>query len=212
MSVKRFIERWRCGALWLAAGALTGLLSACHFVPERTAAPVAATGDPYLHDRPAVPAAAQADFDAAVAALRAQRWPEAEPKLQQLAERFPQLSGPSLNLALGYAQSEQPELAERHFQRAIEANPNNRAARNQYGIWLREQGRFRESEAAYLQALVRWPDHADSHLNLGVLYELYLGRLPEALQHYQRYLQLRGTETPVQGWAAELQRRLQSAG
>lgn len=205
---------------------LAAVLSACSFVPQRSversaensdaeqaAMAAGAVVDPYLRDRPAVPPSVQAEFDTAVAAMQAKQWGEAEPRLQQLTEREPGLSGPFLNLALLYAQTQRPALAEQFFQRAIEVNPNNLAARNQYGIWLREQGRFREAEATYREALTRWADFPDAHLNLGILYDLYLGRLPEALQHYQRYLELRGAEeTPVQGWVADLQRRLQSAG
>lgn len=160
-----------------------------------------------------VPAAARTQFEAAVALQRAGQLPEAEQQLNQLLEKYPYLSGPALNLALICAQTQRPQLAEEYFQRALRINPGNAAAGVQYGVWLRTQGRFAEAEAAYLQTIERSPDYADAHLNLAILYDLYLGRLAPALEHYQLYLTLSGAENdPVQGWVADLQRRLQSGG
>jgi Tfp pilus assembly protein PilF len=158
-----------------------------------------------------VPAAAQAAFDSALVAQRAQQWPEAERQLQQLTEKYPYLSGPQLNLALLYAQTQRPQQAEDSFKHALRINPNNVSAANQYGIWLRSQARFSEAETAYQQALTRNPDSAETHLDLAILYDLYMGKLPQALEHYQRYLALVGDEkSPVQSWVADLQRRMKT--
>ena len=160
-----------------------------------------------------VPAAVRAQFEAAVAAQRAQQWPEAERQFAQMLERYPYLSGSALNLALICAQMQRSQLAEEYFKRALSINPGSAAAGTQYGAWLRAQGRFDEAEAMYLQTLARNPDYADAHLNLAILYDLYLGRLEPALEHYQRYLAASGaTDGPVQGWIADVQRRLQRTG
>jgi tetratricopeptide (TPR) repeat protein len=160
-----------------------------------------------------VPAAARTQFETAVAAQRAQQWPEAERQFNQLLEKYPYLSGPALNLALICVQMQRPQQAENYFRRALRINQDNAAAGVQYGAWLRAQGRFGDAEAVYLQTLARNPDYADAHLNLAILYDLYLGRLEPALGHYQRYLALSDAAgSPVQGWVADLQRRLQSGG
>lgn len=160
-----------------------------------------------------LPAAAQSQFETALAAQRAQQWPDAERQFSQLLEKYPYLSGPALNLALIYAQTQRPQLAEEYFKRALQINPVNSTAGDQYGVWLRGQGRFADAEAMYLETLARNADYADTHLNLAILYDIYLGKLPQALEHYQRYLELRGEDaSPVQGWVADLQRRMQSAG
>lgn len=195
----RYVDR-----MVIASAAL--LLSACQFVPtaKDSAKPAA------LQD---IPPAAQAAFDSALTAQRAQQWPQAEQQLQQLADKYPQLSGPSLNLALIYAQTGRPQLAEEAFKRALQINPANLDACDQYGIWLRGQGRFAEAEAIYSQALARDPARASTQLDLAILYDLYLGKLPQALEHYQRYLELTADEkSPVHGWVADLQRRLKAAG
>ncbi len=202
MSARRFIE--------LASIALLLVqLAACGTPARKVDSDVAiGGGDPYLQSRPEVSSSAQREFDSAVAAMQQQQWSSAERQFQSLATAQPQLSGPPLNLALLAARDDRHEEAERWFRQAIAANGNNLGALNQYAIWLREQGRFNDAEAAYRQALTRWPDHADSHRNLGILYDLYLGNGNEALKHYQRYLALVGdAQTPVRGWVVELQRR-----
>jgi tetratricopeptide (TPR) repeat protein len=84
---------------------------------------------------------------------------------------------------------------------------------DQYGIWLRGQARFTEAETIYQQALARDANRPDTHLNLAILYDIYMGKLPQALEHYQRYLELTHDEkSPVQGWVTELQRRMKAAG
>jgi Tfp pilus assembly protein PilF len=160
-----------------------------------------------------IPAAAQALFDAAQLAQKNQQWPEAERQYTQLLEKYPQLSGAALNLALIYAQTQRPQLAEENFKHALQINPDNSAAGDQYGVWLRTQGRFVDAETAYLQTLTRHPEYAPAHLNLAILYDIYLGKPAPALEHYQRYLELNNDEqSPVRAWVADLQRRLQRAG
>ncbi len=196
----RFVKRLR----WLANCALLVTLAACH-----ASAPKPPTATPAAAE---VPAAAQTLFDSAVAAQREQHWDQAEQQLKQLVEKYPQLSGPHLNLALLYAQTQRPQLAEAEFKQTLQVNPNNIEAYDQYGIWLRGQTRMQEAEAIYLQALALAPDRAETHLNLGILYDLYMGKLPQALAQYQRYLALSGDEkSPVHGWVVDLQRRLKSA-
>lgn len=158
-----------------------------------------------------IPAAVQAAFDSAVTAQRAQQWPEAERQFKQLAEKYPQLSGPQLNLALLYAQTQRPQQAEESFKRTLQINPTNLNAYDQYGVWLRSQGRFPEAEAIYQQALARDPNRAQAHLDLAILYDLYMGKLAQAMEHYQRYLELAGDEkSPVNSWVADLQRRMKA--
>lgn len=187
----------------LAACVLLGALAGCQLASPKKQEGAAAAE---------IPAAAQTSFNNAVAAQREQRWDQAESQFKQLTEKYPQLSGPHLNLALLYAQTKRPELAETEFKQALKVNPNNIAAYNQYGVWLREQSRFAEAETVYLQALERSPDSADTHFNLGVLYDLYMGKLPQALVQYQRYLELTGDEkSPARAWVADLQRRLKAS-
>lgn len=168
--------------------------------------------NPYEQTKVDVPAAARALFADAISAMRQQQWADAEPLLQQLIAEYPQLSGPHLNLGLLYLQTDKKAEAEQAFRRAIDINPNNLNAYNQLAILKREQGAFAEAETYYQQALAIWPYHAPSHRNLGILYDLYLGRLEKALEHFEKYQALQ--ETPnkqLTGWIVDLKRRIQDS-
>ncbi|MEO0578005.1 MAG: hypothetical protein AAFZ58_04890, partial [Pseudomonadota bacterium] len=60
----------------------------------------------------------------------------------------------------------------------------------------------------YLKAVTVSPEYPLAHLNLGILNELYLGRLAEALESYQTYQALTPDEDPnVARWITDLTRR-----
>jgi Tfp pilus assembly protein PilF len=164
-----------------------------------------------------LPVAARGEFDSAVAAMNAGQWADAQTRLQALIRAQPNLSGAYLNLALIDVQADRATQADKNFRKAIAANPDNLVARNQYAIWLRTQGRFRDAEDNYHAALERRPNDATTHLNLGILYDLYQGKWPQALEQYEQYLALSGasgsSETEkVRGWVSELKRRANAQG
>jgi len=167
-----------------------------------------ARDNPYLKGRRPVGVDAMRRFELANAAMEQGQWEQAAAELLWLVENNPELSGPCLNLALLYRARGDEELAEQYFQRALRVNENNLVAYNQYAIFLREQGRFVEAEAAYLRALNTWELHADTHRNLGVLYDMYMGEKSRALQHFYRYQTLvEGEDRTVSGWIADLERQ-----
>jgi Flp pilus assembly protein TadD len=78
---------------------------------------------------------------------------------------------------------------------------------SEFGVTLRQEGKFKEARAAYTQALSIDPDYAPAHRNLGVLLDLYQGDAVAALAEFQRYKQLSGEDKPVSVWLADLRRR-----
>ena len=76
----------------------------------------------------------------------------------------------------------------------------------------RKEGRLDEAESSYLACIDRDPTFAQVYLNLGILYEVYLGKLPQAFDAYREYQDLQarsGIEDPrVKGWLVDLERRL----
>ena len=148
-------------------------------------------------------------FAEAVAALREGRLTHAEILLLELTSDQPELAGPWINLGQVYVAMDNPEEARRAFQQAIRANPRSCTAYNELGVLSRQNGDFSGAETHYRTCIEVAPQFKDAYLNLGILYELYLGRLPEALDLYQRYLALLGEpDRRVQGWVMDLQRRL----
>jgi Flp pilus assembly protein TadD len=151
-------------------------------------------------------------FEDAVVAMQNQRFADAEILLLELTAREPELSGPWANLGTVYLALDDPPAARVAFQRAVEINPDNCAAYNEMGVMSRQSGDFITAEANYLACVERVPDFREAYLNLGILYELYLGKLPEALAAYRTYQSL--LEAPdhrVDGWVMDLERRLTSA-
>jgi len=136
----------------------------------------------------------------------------AETLLLEITRIQPELSGPWLNLGQVYLAGERTDSARRAFERAIEANPTNCAAFNQLGVLARREGRLDEAESSYLACIDRDPTFPQVYLNLGILYEVYLGKLPQALKAYREYQELQvsaGVEDDiVKGWVIDLERRL----
>ncbi len=151
-------------------------------------------------------------FEAALVALRAADYAQAEGLLQQITNIQPELSGPWLNLGQVYLAVERTDSARAAFEKAIEANPTNCAAYNQLGVLARQEGRLDEAEGSYLACIDRDPTFPQVYLNLGILYEVYLGKLELALKAYREYQNLAaesGTEDDrVKGWMVDLERRL----
>ena len=193
------------------------LISACQSVPDRpeeqlsedAEVAVQKTVNPYLLNRPSVSSAVTKRFTRAQEAIDAENWAQAEFELQWLTVNHPNLSGPYLSLAVVYQAISETEKAELAFKGAIAANSNNVNAYNQYGIYLRKKGEFSNAEKQYKQALELWPDYPTGHINLAILYDLYMGELPLAIEFYQRYQALlEQPDNQVAGWLIDAERRL----
>lgn len=160
-----------------------------------------------------MPDAAARAFNAAVAAMAAENWDEAERILEQLVADYPGYPGPYVNLSIVYQHDERYEDAHRVLNQALAIDPTHPAANNQLGILMRREGRFAEAEQAYRRAVAGDPNYGIAHYNLGVLLDLYLGRYDEALEQYERYqLLTAGSNESVKRWIADLQRRTGPSG
>lgn len=209
------------------------LIAACASSPEKSAkrsaaeTPVASpveagtgilppgppTPNPYLADVPNVSRAVQQSFNDAVVSMQQKNWGQAERLLLRLTAEQPKLSGAQLNLGLVYLALNDQAKAGAAFQKAIASNSNNLAAYNQLAILKRQAGDFAGAEALYQQALAIWPYHPDSHKNIAILYDLYLGDAQRALAHYRAYGELVGdSDKQLPGWIADLQRRIATGG
>lgn len=170
---------------------------------ERTEVPVAQS-----YDTPKVKGRNAQDFASAVAAIKTGDLAQAERLLRSVTASQPELAGPWVNLGQVYLQLGQEEEARLAFRKAIAANPANCAAYNQLGVLSRQMGDFTAAENHYLKCLSADPASADVYLNLGILYELYLGRLGDALSAYRQYQTLTvQPDRKVAGWVLDLERR-----
>ena len=151
-------------------------------------------------------------YQQALAALGAGRYPEAERALLAVIRREPELAGPRANLGILYARTGHPAQAVESLKQAINLNPDRAAYYNELGMVSRREGRFDEARRYYAKALDLDPNYSYAHLNIGILYDLYLQDAAKAMQHYQRYRELApGEAGTVTKWIADLQQRGRAA-
>jgi len=156
----------------------------------------------------AIPTQAQTMFEQAVSVMASGDFLDAELRLKEFLLRYPSYPGAYVNLAIIHAENGNDAAAEAAIESALALDPAHPAALNQKGMLFRKNGKFIEAEAAYMKAVTASPDYALAHYNLGVLNELYLQRLDVALQHFETYQQLVGSDKQVEKWIADLTRRV----
>lgn len=143
--------------------------------------------------------------------IKDQQLAAAETLLKSEIKRHPRQVGSRTNLGLLYANSDRKSEAEVILRDVVQGHPNACAAQVRLAQLYRESFRFAEAETAYLTCLQHDPAYPAALLNLGILYELYRGSFDLALSHYERYqLAITEPDRKVQGWIADLSRRLAS--
>lgn len=158
--------------------------------------------------KPVDPQALQT-YDTALAAMRQEDYRYALSLLTDMTESYPELSGPYTNIGIIHYRAGRLEEAQAAFRQAVAINPQNAAAYNHLGIALRESGEFTQAEQSYLKAIEQQPDFANAHLNLAILYDIYLLQLDKALHHYEQFQSLQENEDEtVKNWIIGLKRRL----
>ena len=172
-------------------------------VVEALPGPVVAT--PPLHS------GTQALFDRAVILIEQGQLDAAEVLLIELSSDQPELAGPWVNRGLIHVARNELEQAQQAFLSALDANPQNCDALNQLGVMARREGRFSDAESYYRQCIDAQPLYPHAHLNLAILFELYMGRLGEALVAYNNYqMMLPEPDARVRGWVMDLERRVEA--
>jgi tetratricopeptide (TPR) repeat protein len=140
--------------------------------------------------------------------LIAGRLDEAERGFLALTKSNPELGGPHANLGVVYRQKKKLEESLAALERAVQANPKQPVFFNQLGIAYRMAGKFTKAREAYEKAIALDPNYALAHLNLGILFDVYLWDGKRALELYDRYLALSpGGDDKVKKWASDLRNR-----
>ncbi len=153
-----------------------------------------------------------ARFKAALDLMKQGQTQDAEAALTDLVKDFPQYSGPLTELGMIYVKSKRMDLAASAFAKAVANNPQNAIAYNWQGILFREANNYARAEQSYQRALNIDSNYANAHLNLGILYDVYLKRPDDALQQYKEYQRLGGADDlRVLVWVADLEKAKSAA-
>ncbi len=185
---------------------LLAMLTACasgpkeETTPASGATPVAAAN---------VDAKAKNEYSKALAALNAGNDDQALTHLTGLTREYPNLAAPFVNLGMLYLKKGRNEDAKNALLQATTIRPQDAVAQTHLGIAYRNLGEFKKAEQSYQDALRVDPNYAHAHLNIGILYDIYLQKLPEALQHYEQYKTLsKDSDDLVEKWIIDLKRRV----
>ena len=193
------------------------LLAACQGAPKTAPDPAPAVEPAPVNEASTTEPAPEPEpvdfyqqfYAEAVASLKLGDTEQALELLLQVSTDAPDKPYIFTNLGLAYFKLQKMDLAEQAFQEAISRNNRDSVAYNHLGILLRYQGQFEEARKHYQRAIAIDADYAYAHLNLGILFDIYLQDLKLALQQYQKYLTLIGEEDKqVAGWITDIQRRL----
>jgi Tfp pilus assembly protein PilF len=145
----------------------------------------------------------------AITYLDENRLDRAEDLLADIISQRPELAGPRVNLALVQIKSNQLDKAEKTLRLALDRNPNMPQAYNLLGYIEKQRGNILKAKEDFQRAIEGKPDYAIAHYNIALLYDIYLQEIPNAIQHYKRYLELTGNEDKdTINWVGELERSL----
>jgi predicted Zn-dependent protease len=141
-------------------------------------------------------------------AFKAKRYDQAISKLEALIKQQPKLSGPWVILGNIAVEKGNLQSAQEHYTKAIETNPANINAYLRLALNLRKQGEYLKAQNVYTAALQQWPDFPEAHLNLAVLYDIYLNHPIRAQRHIEAYQFLSHGENPETAqWLDEIRSR-----
>jgi len=151
---------------------------------------------------------AQAAYQRAVLAMKSGQTKRALQLFNSISKKYPGFAGPQINIGLMYLKKNKLVKAEKAFKLAIKINRDNAVGYNLLGVVYRRTGKFNEAKEAYQQAILKDAQYANAHLNLGVLYDIYMDDLKRAVHHYEQYKQFSSSaDKKVDKWIIDLKRR-----
>lgn len=178
-----------------AVGEKVALKETSQYIPSKTVEEgvelaYVASDNPYLSIRSKVNKGSVLLFIEAKKAKRNGKLSLAKQKLSVITKKDESLSGPWAMLGDIAIEENDYKTAESHYQKAIEINTENVNAYTSLAKAQRLMGEYHVAQNTLAVALDLWPDFPEAHLNLGILYDLYLNRPKLAQMHMEAYLYL----------------------
>jgi len=147
-------------------------------------------------------------FIEAKKAKRNKDFKTATQKLLVITQKDTSISGPWVMLGDIKFENKQYKEASLDYQKALVINPENVNAYIALAKVQRVLGQFNLAQNTLENALLFWKDFPEAHLNLGILYDVYLNQAEKAQQHMEAYLFLtQYKSSEVKKWLQEVQSR-----
>ncbi|WP_143247454.1 tetratricopeptide repeat protein [Agaribacterium haliotis] len=190
------------------------LLASEQFIPQiqydkqNLPLPYEAEANPYSRQQGRIDKQAIVQFIDAQRQFDAGKLDLALSQAQALTETEPKLSGPWLIIGNVAAEREQLDKAQQAYSSAIDTNAKNVNAYLRLALTQRRSGEYLLAQNTLVRALETWPDFPEAHLNIAVLYDIYLNHPIRAQRHYEAYQFLsHGKDAEANKWLAEVQSR-----
>ena len=149
-------------------------------------------------------------FKQGVELVEQARFDEAKMILEQVHQTDSQVLGPLLNL--GFISLKQQDLAagKSYYKQALQLKPKHIGSLISLAYIAREEGRFDEAEDYYRQVFEIEPNNLMALKNLGILLDLYRGRLNDALVLYEQYQLLqKQPDAQIKDWIFDIKSRIE---
>ncbi len=165
-------------------------------------------------DKPTEAAAsdpAQRLYKLAMRSAQNDKTDEAITQFEQVIELNPGFDLAHTNLGLLHLRKGDLEQAKKSFENAIIQDKSDAIAYTHLAVIQRQQGAFEEARQNYQKAIDSDDEYANAYLNYGILLDIYLQDLPQALRQYEIYQKLvdKPDET-VDKWIIDLKRRIEA--
>lgn len=148
-------------------------------------------------------------YKEAIAAAREGRTEKAIELFKKITQEDPDSATAYTDLGLQYLKNKDMDRAEKAFDKSILLDQASYVAYNHRGVIQRIRGDFFGAKDMYLKAIKYKPDYANAHLNIAILFDIYLYDLKQALYHYKKYQSLTGNNDELVGkWVVDLERRI----
>ncbi len=167
-----------------------------------------AAPNPYLEKKQRLKPETIALFIKAKRSVKDSQLEQAKQYLKKLIAKDDSVSGPWVLLGDIAVQEKDLESAQNLYKKAIEVNRLNVSAYLLLSQVLRKRGDYLDAQNVYHEALSVWPDCPEAHLNLGVLYDLYLDHPINAEKHLSAHQLLTNYRNlDVEKWLDEIEER-----
>ena len=133
---------------------------------------------------------AQSLYELAMWSAQNDKTADAISQFEQVIAINPSFQRAYTNLGLLQLQQGELEQAKKSFENAINQDKSDAIAYTHLAVIQRQQGEFAQAKQNYQKAIDIDADYAKAYLNYGILLDIYLQDLTQALRQYETYQQL----------------------